>query len=157
MRPGRLPAIGGSVLHAGDAAASVREIAHTADVGFEVEAPTMAALFEGAALGLSAAIVDLDGVAARERRTVAVSAVDRTALLHDFLHAILLLAQVEGFLVSGVEVQAIDGEAVRAVVVGEPVDPARHRLHGEVKAVTWHDLAVERTTAGWHARVLLDV
>src|SRR5262249_59389887 len=100
---------------------------------FEVEAPTMAALFEGAALGLSAAIVDLDGVAARERRTVAVSAVDRTALLHDFLHAILLLAQVEGFLVSGVEVQAIDGEAVRAVVRGGPGGPARHRLPAAVE------------------------
>ncbi len=136
---------------------SVREFAHTADVGFEVEAPTMEALFEGAALGLSAAIADLDGVAARERRTVTVSAVDRTALLHDFLHAILLLAQVDGFLVSGIEVVAIDGEAVRAVVAGEPVDPARHRLHGEVKAVTWHGLAVEQTASGWHARILLDV
>jgi len=157
MRPGLLPAIDERVLHAGDATASVREIAHTADVGFEVEAPTMEALFERAALGLSAAIADLDGVAARERRPVTVAAVDRTALLHDFLHAILLLGQVEGFLVSGVEVQAIDGEAVRAVVVGEPVDPARHLLHGEVKAVTWHGLAVEHTGAGWHARVLLDV
>jgi SHS2 domain-containing protein len=145
------------VLHAADAAASVREIAHTADVGFEVEAPTMGALFERAALGLSAAIAELDGVAACERRTLAVRGEDRTALLHDFLHAILLLAQVDGFLVSGIEVTEIGSEAVHAVVVGEPVDPARHRLHGEVKGVTWHGLAVERAGAGWRARVLLDV
>jgi SHS2 domain-containing protein len=157
MRAGRLPAIDGRVLYAGDAAASVREIAHTADVGFEVEAPTLEALFERAALGLSAVVAELDGVVARERRTLAVSAEDQTALLHDFLHAILLLGQVDGFLVSGVEVTEIGGQAMRAVVVGERVDPARHRLHGEVKAVTWHGLAVERSAAGWHARVLLDV
>jgi SHS2 domain-containing protein len=145
------------VLHAADAAASVREIAHTADVGFEVEAPTVGALFERAALGLSAAIAELDRVAPRERRTVAVCGADSTALLHDFLHAILLLAQVDGFLVSAIEVTEIGGDAVRAVVVGEPVDPARHQLHGEVKAVTWHGLAVERVGDRWHARVLLDV
>jgi len=145
------------VLHAADAAASVREFAHTADVGFEVEAPTVPALFERAALGLAATIADLDGVAARDRRTVAVRADDRTVLLHDFLHAILLLAQVDGFLISAVEVQEADETAVRAVVLGEPLDPGRHRLHGEVKAVTWHGLTVEPTDAGWRAWVLLDV
>jgi SHS2 domain-containing protein len=145
------------VLHAADAAASVREFAHTADVGFEVEAPTVAALFERVALGLAAAIADLDGVGARERRTVAVQADDRTVLLHDFLHAILLLAQVDGFLISAVEVQEVEETAVRAVVLGEPLDPGRHRLHGEVKAVTWHGLTVEPTDAGWRTWVLLDV
>jgi len=145
------------VLHAADAAASVREIAHTADVGFEVEAPTMAALFERAALGLSAAIAELDGVRARERRPVEVRAEERTALLHDFLHAILLLAQVDGFLISAVEVQQVDERSVRAVVLGEPMDPGRHCLHGEVKAVTWHGLTVAPADAGWQARVLLDV
>ena len=145
------------MLHAADATASVREFAHTADVGFEVEAPTVPALFERAALGLAATIADLDGVVARDRRTVAVQADDRTVLLHDFLHAILLLAQVEGFLISAVEVQEADETAVRAVVLGEPVDPGRHRLHGEVKAVTWHGLTVEPTDAGWRGWVLLDV
>ena len=145
------------MLHAADAAASVREFAHTADVGVEVAAPTLPELFERAALGLAATIADLDGVAARERRTVAVQADDRTGLLHDFLHAVLLLAQIEGFLISAVEVQEADETAVRAVVLGEPVDPGRHRLHGEVKAVTWHGLTVEPTDAGWRGWVLLDV
>jgi len=145
------------VLHAADAAASVRELAHTADVGFEVEAPTVPALFERAALGLAATVAELDGVAARERRTVAVHADDRSALLHDFLHALLLLAQIDCFLISAVEVEQVDERSVRAVVLGEPVDPGRHHLHGEVKAVTWHGLTVAPTDAGWRARVLLDV
>ncbi len=140
-----------------DAAPFVREVAHTADVGFEVEAPTIAACFERAALGLARVIADVEAVAPRERRVVAVEADDRTALLHDFLHALLLLALVEGFLVSGVEVTAIDEQHVRALLVGEALDPARHRLHAEVKAVTWHELAVEPAGDGWRARVILDV
>ena len=145
------------VQHARDAARFVHEIAHTADVGFEVEAPTRAECFERAALGLACAVAEADGVASRERREVAVVAEDRVALLHDFLHALLLLAQVDGFLVEGVEVTAIDDGSLRAVVAGEPVDPVRHRLHGEVKAVTWHGLSVERRDGAWRARVILDV
>jgi SHS2 domain-containing protein len=143
--------------HARDAAGFVREVAHTADVGFEVEAATLAGVFERAALGLGQAIADADGIAARARRVVTVRANDRTALLHDFLHALLLLAQVERFLFEGVEVTAIDERSVRAVVAGEALDPARHHLHGEVKAVTWYGLAVEQYADAWRARVILDV
>jgi SHS2 domain-containing protein len=82
------------VQHARDAAQFVREIAHTADVGFEVEAPTLAGCFERAALGLACTLADADGIAPRLRRARAVRADDRAALLHDFLHALLLLAQV---------------------------------------------------------------
>jgi SHS2 domain-containing protein len=145
------------VQHARDAACFVREIEHTADVGFEVEAPTLAGCFERAALGLAGVIAGIGAVVARERRALAVQAGDRAALLHDFLHAVLLLAQVDGFLVSAVEVTAIDDGEVRAVVAGEPLDVARHRLHGEVKAVTWHGLSVEPVGDAWRARVILDV
>ena len=143
--------------HARDAARFVREVPHTADVGFEVAAPTLAECFERAALGLACTLAEVDGVAPVERREVAVEAEDRVALLHDFLHAILLLAQVDGFLAEGVEVTAIADGSVRAVVAGERLDPARHRLHGEVKAVTWHGLSVEHRGPAWHARVILDV
>ena len=143
--------------HARDAADVVREVAHTADVGFEVEAATLAGVFERAALGLGQAIADADGIRARSRRVVTVRANDRAALLHDFLHALLLLAQVDGFLFEGVEVTAIDARCVRAVVTGESLDPARHHLHGEVKAVTWHGLSVEQCGDVWRARVILDV
>ena len=86
------------------------------------------------------------------------AAEDRVALLHDFLHALLLLAQVDGFLVEGVEVTAIDDGSLRAVVAGEPVDPVRHRLHGEVKA-RHLARAVGRATATAPGvpRVILDV
>ena len=135
----------------------MREIAHTADVGFEVEAPTLAGCFERAALGLACTLAEASGVVPRLRREVAVRADDRVALLHDFLHALLLLAQVDGFLAAGVEVIAIDEGSVRGVVAGEPFDPSRHHLHGEVKAVTWYGLSVEQRGGSWHARVILDV
>ena len=36
---------------------------------------------------------------------------------------------------------------------GEPLDPARHALDHEVKAITYHGLRVEQTADGWLAEV----
>ena len=44
-----------------------------------------------------------------------------------------------------------------AVLAGERIDPERHELLADVKAVTFHDLRVERTATGWDAHVTLDV
>ena len=140
-----------------DALPFVREIPHTGDVGFEVEAPTRDGCFERAALALADVMADTTTVVTRERRQLRVAGDDAESQLHDLLHGILLLGQVDGFLISAVEVCATDARAMRASVVGEPYDPARHRLRGEVKAITWHELAVERTDVGWRARVILDV
>jgi SHS2 domain-containing protein len=46
---------------------------------------------------------------------------------------------------------------VSATLRGEPLDPAKHELAADVKAVTFHGLAVERTADGWRAQVTLDV
>ena len=48
-----------------------------------------------------------------------------------------------------------DGLTARAW--GELLDPARHALSREVKAVTYHDLIVEPTAAGWLAEVIVDI
>jgi len=42
-------------------------------------------------------------------------------------------------------------------VRGETCDPARHSLAHEVKAVTYHGLAVEQVPDGWRAEVILDI
>jgi SHS2 domain-containing protein len=148
----------GRMQHAADATPFVRELAHTADAGFEVEAPTEAGCVERAALALAALIADVSEVAPRTRRTVRVAGDDAASRLHAFLHSILLLAQVDGFLVSAVEVRTLDAHGIEGVVAGEAYDPARHHLHGEVKAITWHELRLEQVRAGgWRARVIVDV
>ena len=140
---------------AGETGWAAREIAHTADVGFEVEAPSWPMLLERAALALAAEIADLARVTPREAVVLAVEAGDREELLHDWLQAVLVRVQA-GFLPCEVEVALAPG-GLRGTLRGEPLDPARHRVHGEVKGVTWHGLTVRETPAGVAARVILDV
>ncbi len=40
---------------------------------------------------------------------------------------------------------------------GEKLDPNKHQLVADVKAVTLHGLRVEQTPSGWEAQVTLDV
>ena len=141
---------------AGDAAWSAREIAHTADVGFEVEAPEWGTLLERAGLVVAALIVSLDGVTPSETVRLEVTAGDREELLHDWLQAVLIRVQ-GGFVPCEATVEEVSDARVVATLRGEPMDAHRHRVHGEVKGVTWHGLAVEDASRGLRARVILDV
>ena len=135
----------------------VREIEHTADLGFEVEAPTLDALFERAGLGLLGLMVDLSAVEPRAQTTLVVEAEGLEELLHDFLQALLVRFQAGGFVACELEAQVRGDERAEVTATGEPVDPRRHALRAEVKAVTYHELAVRRTPTGYAARVILDV
>jgi SHS2 domain-containing protein len=141
---------------AGDPTWSAREIEHTADVGFEVEAATWEVLLERAALVVAAEIVALEGVQAREAVRLEVAAGDREELLHDWLQTVLVRVQA-GFVPCEVTAEAASATRVVATLRGEALDPRRHRVHGEVKGVTWHALAVEEIPGGLRARVILDV
>lgn len=121
-----------------------REIEHTADLGFEVEAPSAAALFERAGLAMAALIVELEAVEPRERVAVVVEADGWEDLLHDWLQVLLVRFGQDGFVPCELAVDAADGRRVAGTAAGERFDRARHRLVRELKAVTWHQLEVRQ-------------
>src|SRR5213078_319999 len=135
------------VTRARDPGPFVREIEHTADLGLEVEAPSLPLLFERAGLGMLGLMIDLAAVEPRERVAIALGAEDREALLHDWLQHLLVRLQAGPF--------AVSERAVRAWGAGERVDRARHHFYTEVKGVTYHQLALRETAGGWWARIIL--
>jgi SHS2 domain-containing protein len=145
------------VTRARDPAPLAREIEHTADLGLEVEAPTLAVLFERAGLAMLGLMIDLAAIEPRERVTLAVEAEDREALLRDWLQALLVRFESGAFAPSELAVEAVDEHAVHGWGAGERIDPARHCIYTEIKGVSYHELAVRETAAGWWARIILDV
>lgn len=129
----------------------------TADVGIWARAPTAAGLLEGLGLAMFAQMTDLRRVRATGIRRVSASGADPTSLVVAFLTELLLLQQEEGFV--GRTVRATTGEtpatSVLAEVRGETLDPARHSLRAEVKAVTLHQLEFDLVRG--RARVILDI
>ncbi len=129
---------------------------HTADVGVRGWAPDLPRLFAVMASGLFAVIADPATVRDRGARTVRVVGDSPEDLLHEWLEALNTLHQVRGELYSRFSVTVL-GDRVEGAAHGEALNPARHRLRTEVKAVTWHDLRVEEGPEGFRAYVLLDI
>lgn len=136
---------------------SWRVLAHTADSGAEIEAPDLEGLFADAARALVTLVLEEGEIQPRETVEIRLAADDLPSLLVAWLSELLFLVDTRGFLASWFRFRHLDGTTLEAEVLGEPLDPERHGAGREVKAVTWHDLAVEPGPAGWTARVLFDL
>lgn len=131
-------------------------VEHTADVGIRGWGADFPALVEAMAGGLFDVIVGRGGVRTRVSRKLRIEGIGTEDLLHEALEALNTLHQVRGELYSRFRVKATQtGLLIEAW--GEGIDPVRHELRTEVKAVTWHDLEVRDTGEGWEGSVLLDI
>jgi SHS2 domain-containing protein len=130
---------------------------HTADLGLRIRAPDLRTLFAEAGMALFAAIVeDLHTVEPRQRVDIQWTETDRDLLLFDWLKELLYRFDTEHLLFGRFEVQ-VNEAGLSGSAWGEPVDPARHHLLHELKAITYHGLRVEQTAEGWLAEVIVDI
>lgn len=133
----------------------------TADAAFEAWADTLPGLFEAAADAATHVMVeDLASVCPRVTRDLELRAESLDLLLFALLEELVYRKDAEGLLlrVSGAEVEEDEsGWHLRARARGEAIDPSRHALLTDVKAVTLHCLGVERSEKGWRATAVLDV
>jgi SHS2 domain-containing protein len=130
---------------------------HTADLGLRARARDLKELFEDSATALFAAIVDdLSTVRPEVQLSVEVEGTDLEYLLFDWLRELLYRFDAEHMLFSKFEVSVTE-TGLKGTAAGEPIDPARHVLSHEVKAITYHALKVEREGDAWIAEVIVDI
>ncbi len=130
-------------------------VEHTADVAFRAYGADARELFEHAAEALESIMICLDDVSCEDRRTITLTAETCEDLLYDWLSELLVLFEVDAFAVRRCSVD-IEGLSLRAECLGTRIDPGKHRLKDEVKAVTYHELEVKKN-AYFQAQVTLDV
>ena len=130
---------------------------HTADLGLRARAADPDALFADMATALFAAVVeDLSAVRPEQRVELEIAGTDLDYLLFDWLRELLVRFDADHLVFARFEVK-VGETGVSGVAWGEPLDPARHLLSHEVKAITYHDLRVEREADGWVAEVIVDI
>ena len=134
-----------------------RVLEHTADIGFEAFGSTRQEAFANAARALVHLMVDLNAVARREEVSFQVEGPDPASLLVNWLSEILYLFDADGWLFSDFEVRDLQDRSLSAVARGEKFDRARHQVILLVKAITYHQLALEQTPEGWRAQVYVDI
>lgn len=134
---------------------------HTADVAVEATGDSLDEAFAAVADGLAAAMCDewpdADAPDGGERHAVAVDAEGSEAALYDYLDELIYERDVHSVLpVDNEATVSGEGDAwhVEASYRGVPLSAVTAR---EVKAVTYSQMALTETNAGWRAYVVFDV
>lgn len=133
----------------------------TADVAFEARGLTLEQLFVSAAdATMNVMVSDLDTIDGILGKAIHVEADAVDMLLFELLQELIFFKDAERLLlrVRDVRIEGREGcFTLDARAAGEELDPAKHDLAVDVKAVTLHRYRVEQTASGWEATVILDV
>ena len=132
-------------------------IDHTADLGIIVKGPDVKSLFVLAAQAMTDLMVEgeiRDKIAIRD---VLVKGEDFPDLMVRWLGEILYLFEGENLIVNSIEVKSIGPMRLQATLTLASFEPGHHQILREIKAVTYHQIAVDKTEDGWEARVIFDV
>eukprot|EP01008_Symbiontida_sp_HLA12_P002840 NODE_776_length_763_cov_1.687500_g768_i0.p2 GENE.NODE_776_length_763_cov_1.687500_g768_i0~~NODE_776_length_763_cov_1.687500_g768_i0.p2 ORF type:complete len:141 (+),score=57.02 NODE_776_length_763_cov_1.687500_g768_i0:114-536(+) len=132
-------------------------IDHTADMGMRVFAFDLAGLFENAGLALFDQIAEPSRVSHGEKIRLEVVGADLADLMFAWLGELLYLWSGKGRLAGEIRVRSVSEKKVEADVWTEVYDPARRAIMHDIKAVTFHQLSVEKKDDAWTARVFFDV
>ena len=134
-----------------------RSIDHTADLGAFIYGETPEAIFVNAAYTMTAMMLDRPPRQADRRDAINLEAMDRPALLVEFLNELLYRFQVKGLAPVDVRISRLTEAKIKADVGLAPFDADRHGLKTEIKAATYHQLEIIPRENGFRARVIFDV
>ena len=139
----------------------IRMLDHTADVGFEVRAPTLEDLFDEARQALLMTMFERPPEVGEEERSVRLSAPDLETLLVRWINELVFFVQDAGFVPVRAELRirgaGKEGFFLEALLAGAPLDLEGYGWRGEIKSATFHELNVTHGSQGWRAQMILDV
>jgi len=130
------------------------------DMAFEAKGDTPAELFQAAAQALFEGMANTRRLRPRIRKEIRLRNTQIDQLMYDWLSELIYLKDKEGLLFREFSVELSQNSEwnLTATVRGERIDPKRHSLRSDAKAVTYHQFEVVQTeTGGWKARVVVDI
>ena len=134
-----------------------RFLEHTADFRLEIFGTDAPDLFVQAALALTELITDSGALQGRQEQTLVVTGTDWPDLMVNWLRELLYLWSGEEKLVCQATMEALGRTQLRARVVTDAYDAAKHEIRNEIKAVTYHRIETGPCKTGWRARVIFDI
>ena len=132
-----------------------------ADIAFRAWGHDLEETFVAAAEAVMNAMVeDLEAIQPQDTRLLNVEHEALDLLLFNFLQELVYYKDADQLLLRIQQLHIDDDRqpyTLQATAVGERIDPERHRMRVDVKAVTLHHFSLTQTEAGWEATVILDI
>ena len=132
-------------------------IEHTADIGVVGRGDTMADAFESVAYGMFSIMADLDKYKPTANKVVHAAGTDDVEMLERFLSQLIVLFDGDRLLPLDIEITEISMGRLTCWVSVRPMGDDIEWLGPSVKAVTYHQMAVENKNGEWIARAIFDV
>jgi SHS2 domain-containing protein len=128
------------------------EVEHTADWALKVWSPALSELFALSASGMFWLMEQTLQPEPRITRTIELEGGDIESLLVSFLSELLYFGEAEGLGFDRFDLE-IEEQHLHAVLHGAPIGEQKK----EIKAVTYHNLQIQRTAQGFSVIIVFDV
>ena len=131
---------------------------HTADLAVRLTAEDQMQLFKLGAKAVYQLITEnicLEGEP--KKFPISLQANNIEELLHDWLAEVLYWFQVRQIIFDDINIEILTPTHLKIRAQGKKLNVEKSSFHTEIKAVTYHNLQVEKNQQGWTATVIFDV
>ena len=132
-------------------------IDHTADIGIIAYGSDIRQVFANAALGLFSLITDIDKIQEKIQRNLELTSQDNETLLVEWLNELIYFFDVDYIVFKRFEIACLSDVHLKATCFGEKINLQQHKLKREVKAATYHTLAIRKEDNTYKAQVIFDI
>jgi SHS2 domain-containing protein len=134
-----------------------RFIDHTADIGVVVFGESLPELFQHAAQSFFSVVTEPKAIHEVETRSFSLDAPGLEELLVSWLNEFLFLFETQGLLFSRFEIKNLTKEHLEATAWGEKYVEGTHPIKRVIKAVTFHQLSVQKQKGMWKTQIIFDL
>ena len=131
---------------------------HTADIGIEIESPTLSEAFQEVSLSFSEIITGGNLPEVLTSKEVFLESDNLDSLLVDFLSYLIVLFDTDDFITGSAKLETSKKNSfqIAGKLVGENYNQDKHCYGVEIKAISYHQLLVQEGPPA-HLRVILDL
>ena len=130
---------------------------HTADLGVKITGTSLIDLFDNAGKTLLHLMFKASFTKKFDFTRISISGSDPADLMVRWLTEILYLFEGENLVVTDINIDSLSSSGLKATLTTSPFDPKFHEIIREIKAVTYHQIAVTDENGIWTARVIFDL
>ncbi|PIN77454.1 protein archease [Candidatus Woesearchaeota archaeon CG10_big_fil_rev_8_21_14_0_10_34_12] len=127
---------------------------HTADIKFQAYGKSLKEAFSNAALALTAVFSE-DEIKGKTKKKISVLGNDDKELLYSFLEEIIILVDTKNLLLGKVSKVKIVAGKLEAELLMDRTE--NYDIRGDVKAVTYNEMLIEKKAGKFMVQVVVDV
>jgi len=134
-----------------------RFIDHTADIGVVIFGESLPELFQHAAQSFFSVVTEPKTIHEVETHSFSLDAPGLEELLVSWLNEFLYLFETQGLLFSRFEIKNLNQEHLEAIAWGEKYTAEKHPIKRIIKAVTFHQLTIQKQRGRWKTQIIFDL